>query len=76
MAEYKGYVIKQDRKSHHVMMFKDGKMVMHVPCEKPKKEEELCEMVEFYEIVTGKLRTGELRPIQSEEEIKCRNGVF
>ena len=61
--EYKGFTVTQDRKSHHVMVAKDGQMVMHVPCDIPKTETELREMVDFYEIAAEKLRSGEFKPI-------------
>lgn len=72
MAEYRGYMVVQDRKTHHVIVSKDGHMVMHIPCTEHKSDAELEEMVEFYVTVVGKMRAGELHPIQHKEEIRCR----
>lgn len=67
--EYKGYVIVQDRESCHTMLFRDGYMVMHIPSTEQKTEEELRETVEFYEKLIGQLYAGELRPVESAEEL-------
>lgn len=72
MAEYKGYTVTQEKKSRHVIVSKDGHMVMHVPCTEQKTETELEEMVDFYEKVAGMMDSGELRPIHSKEELLCR----
>lgn len=72
MAEYKGYTVTQEKKSRHVIVSKDGRMVMHVPCTERKTEVELEEMVDFYEKVTAMMEKGELRPIHSEGELLGR----
>ncbi len=42
--------------NHHVHIIKNGKMVMHVPCNKPMTPEELKEQVPFYEkLITEKI---------------------
>lgn len=75
MAEYRGYRVTQDRKSHHVIVSKDGQMVMHIPCKEHKTKAELEGFVDFYETAVGKLRRQELRPVQCEEEIRCQAGT-
>ena len=47
MIEYKGYVVGQ-APNHHVMISKDGRLVLHAQCNEPKTDDELREMVDFY----------------------------
>jgi len=57
-VKYKGYVVIQDKASHHVMVSQNGQMVMHVPCVAPKSEADLCDMVDFYETIVEKMDLG------------------
>ena len=44
-ATYKGYTAVQ-AKNNHVMVIKDGRTVLHAPCEKRKTSEELMDMID------------------------------
>lgn len=46
--EYKGFVVTQSTYNWHIMVAKDGENVMHVRCDKPKKADELKEVVDTY----------------------------
>lgn len=59
-VEYKGFRVTQDELSHHVMVAKDGEMVMHIPCTESKTEAELCEMVDFYGTVVERAYLSEV----------------
>lgn len=41
VIEYKGYVVSQSDYNNHVMILKDGHMVMHAQCTKKMTEKEL-----------------------------------
>ena len=45
--EYKGYTVLQ-MSNNHVHVYKDGKMVMHVPAYKKREDSELTSIVDFY----------------------------
>lgn len=45
--KYKGYVATQTS-NKHVMIIKDGRMVMHAQCTKYKDKDELKEMIDLY----------------------------
>ena len=47
MEEYKGYKVTQVP-NNHVVITKDGKLVMHVQCNKPKTDDELKDIVKLY----------------------------
>ena len=52
VIEYKGYVVSQSDYNNHVMIIKDGHMVMHAQCTKKMTERELQKEVDmFLEIV-------------------------
>lgn len=77
-VEYNGFRVTQDKLSHHVMVSKEGEMVMHVPRTEPKTEAELCEMVDFYGTVVERARLSEVSgPWDDEaedEEGEMRSG--
>ncbi len=51
--EYKGYTITQDKLNWHVMITKNGRMVMHSQCNKLLSADELCSMVDDYISMKG-----------------------
>lgn len=46
--EYKGYTIEQNVYNWHIVIRKNGRMVMHSQCNKPLSAEELCSIVDNY----------------------------
>lgn len=55
--QHKGYTLRQMAKcNYHFMIFaEDGRMVMHVPYNKPLTEEKAKEFIEGYILLAGKL---------------------
>lgn len=55
--KHKGYTLQRAAKcNYHFMIFaKDGRMVMHVPYNKPLTEEKAREFIESYILFSGKL---------------------
>jgi hypothetical protein len=45
-VEYEGYTAIQ-AKNHHIMVYKNGRIVMHSSCNVKKTEDELREHIEF-----------------------------
>ena len=53
---HKGYTLKQTDYNHHFMIFaSDGRMVMHVPHDKPLTEEKAREFIDGYIFLVGTL---------------------
>lgn len=53
---HKGYTLTQTDYNYHYMIFaSDGRMVMHVPYDKPLTEEKARECIEHYLLLVGKL---------------------
>lgn len=53
---HKGYTLIQTDYNYHYMIFaSDGRMVMHVPYDKPLTEEKAREFIEHYLLLSGKL---------------------
>ena len=48
VIEYKGYVVSQCDHNNHIMIIKDGRMVMHAQCTKKMTEKELRKEVDFF----------------------------
>ena len=59
-VEYKGFVVTQSTFNWHIMIFKDGKRVMHSNCDQPKTEEELKEAVDTFIELNQMIEEGEL----------------
>ena len=47
MIKYKGYEVCQ-ASNRHIWITKDGRMVLHSQCNKPKTDDELREIVDNY----------------------------
>lgn len=47
-VEHKGYEVVQTDFNNHLSVYKDGRRVMHVPCDTQKTDEELKQVVEDY----------------------------
>lgn len=62
--EFKGYTAVQ-ASNNHVMIAKDGKMVLHSQCDEKKTSGELKAMIEAYITLT---ESGEIDRICNEEE--------
>lgn len=53
---HKGYTLTQTDYNYHYMIFdSEGRMVMHVPYDKPLAEEKAREFIDGYIFLTGKL---------------------
>ena len=54
--KHKGYTLSQTDYNYHYMIFaEDGRMVMHVPYNKPVTEEKARKFIEGYIFLAGKL---------------------
>ena len=54
--EHKGYTLSQVYYNQHYMIFdKNGRMVMHVPYDRPITEEKARELIEHYILLAEKL---------------------
>ena len=54
--EHKGYTLSQVYHNKHYMIFdSDGRMVMHVPYDRPITEEKAREFIEHYILLAEKL---------------------
>ena len=62
--EYKGYKVEQ-APNYHVWVTKDGRMVLHAQCNKPKTDDELKEVVDNYIELT---ESGKFDEIYNETE--------
>jgi hypothetical protein len=58
--EYKGCIVSQSDYNNHVMIIRDGEMVLHSPVAEKKTEEELKMLVDSYFELLEKL--GKLPP--------------
>lgn len=58
--EYKGCIVSQSDYNNHVMIIRDGEMVLHAPVKERKTEEELKMLVDSYFDLLEKL--GKLPP--------------
>lgn len=53
--KHKGYTLSQTDYNYHYMIFdENGKMVMHVPYNKPVTQEKAVEFIEAYILLSGK----------------------
>ena len=67
MIKYKGYEVVQ-APNHHVWITKDGRRVLHAQCNKPKTEDELREMVDFYIELTESGKFDEIYNDKGDDE--------
>lgn len=47
-VKHKGYEAVQDRRNHHIMIFKNGRMCLHATWDKQLSKEELKKEIERY----------------------------
>jgi hypothetical protein len=59
ILDYKGYRVSQSDYNNHVMIAKDGHMVMHASCTKKLSEKELQEEVDNYIALVAQLAVEE-----------------
>lgn len=67
--KHKGYTLSQTEHNYHYMIFaEDGRMVMHVPYDKPVTEEKVREFIEGYIFLAGKLDEVGDKLLEDDEE--------
>lgn len=67
--KYKGYTLSQAEYNYHFMIFaEDGRMVMHVPYNKPVTEEKAKEFIEGCIMFAGKSDEAGDKLFEDEEE--------
>lgn len=66
---HKGYTLTQTDYNYHYMIFNsDGRMVMHVPYNKPLTEEKAGEFIEHYIFLVGTLGEVGDKLMEDDEE--------
>lgn len=67
--KHKGYTLSQTDYNYHYMIFaKDGRMVMHVPYNKPITEEKARKLIECYILSDGNLKNIINELLEDKEE--------
>lgn len=59
LVEFEGYKVVQTS-NNHIHLYKDSKLIMHIPCTRKMTVEELKKEVDFYKMITEKNNVGKM----------------